>query len=54
MRTVNVSQANEADIKVTDFWEQRYLPFVEENLSRAPSRATGKSGISTSKLTSGR
>src|ERR1019366_4933104 len=34
MRTVNAAsgQANEQDMKVTDFWEQHYLPFVQENM----------------------
>ena len=32
MLTVNVSQVNEQDMRVTDFWEQRYLPFVQENM----------------------
>jgi integrase len=39
MRTVNVSQVNEADMKVVDFWEQRYLPFVQENMK--PSTVSG-------------
>ncbi|MGO9433278.1 MAG: tyrosine recombinase XerC [Terracidiphilus sp.] len=39
MRTVNVSQANEEDMLVTDFWEQRYLPFVTENMK--PSTVSG-------------
>src|ERR1039458_1304823 len=39
MRTVNVNQANESDMRVTDFWEQRYLPFVQENMK--PSTVTG-------------
>lgn len=32
MRRINVSQASEQDMLITDFWEQRYLPFVEANL----------------------
>jgi integrase len=32
MRTVNVDQASEADMLVSDFWEQRYLPFIKENM----------------------
>jgi integrase len=39
MRTVNVSQVNEADMRVVDFWEQRYLPFVQENMK--PSTVSG-------------
>lgn len=41
MRTVNAAsgQANEQDMKVTDFWEQHYLPFVQENMK--PSTASG-------------
>jgi integrase len=32
MRKVNVNQANEQDMRIADFWEQRYLPFVLENM----------------------
>ena len=41
MRTVNAAsgQANEQDMKVTDFWEQHYLPFVQENMK--PSTVSG-------------
>jgi integrase len=39
MRTINVSQVSEADMKVTEFWEQRYLPFVTENMK--PSTVSG-------------
>lgn len=39
MRTVNVSQTNEADMTVVDFWEQDYLPFVTENMK--PSTVSG-------------
>jgi integrase len=39
MRTINVSQVSEADMKITDFWEQRYLPFVTENMK--PSTLSG-------------
>jgi integrase len=39
MRMINVSQVAEADMKVTDFWEQRYLPFVTENMK--PSTVSG-------------
>jgi integrase len=41
MRTVNAasSQANEQDMKITDFWEQHYLPFVQENMK--PSTLSG-------------
>src|SRR5215469_3145947 len=31
MRTVNVGQANEQDMRVVDFWEQRYLPYLEKH-----------------------
>jgi integrase len=31
MRTINVAQANEQDMAVVDFWEQRYLPFIRQN-----------------------
>lgn len=39
MRTINVSQVNEADMRVVDFWEQRCLPFVQENMK--PSTVSG-------------
>lgn len=39
MRKVNASQVSEADMLVTDFWEQRYLPFVTENMK--PSTVSG-------------
>ena len=41
MRTVNAAsgQSNEQDMKVTDFWEQHYLPFVQENMK--PSTVSG-------------
>jgi integrase len=39
MRTINVAQANEQDMLVTDFWEQRYLPFITENMK--PSTVSG-------------
>lgn len=39
MRTVNVAQVNESDMRVVDFWEQRYLPFVTENMK--PSTVSG-------------
>ena len=41
MRTVNAAsgQAHEQDMKVTDFWEQHYLPFVQENMK--PSTVSG-------------
>jgi hypothetical protein len=39
MRTVNTSQRNEEDMLVNDFWEQRYLPFVTENMK--PSTVSG-------------
>jgi len=39
MRTINVSQVSEADMLVTDYWEQRYLPFVTENMK--PSTVSG-------------
>ncbi len=32
MRTINVDQAREADMLVSDFWDQRYLPFIKENM----------------------
>ncbi|HVO81513.1 MAG TPA: tyrosine-type recombinase/integrase [Terriglobales bacterium] len=35
MRKVNVSQANEEDMRISDFWEQRYLPFAEQNMKPA-------------------
>jgi integrase len=40
-RTVNAASgpANEQDMKVTDFWEQGYLPFVQENMK--PSTVSG-------------
>jgi len=31
MRKVNVGQANEEDMRVADFWEQRYLPYLEQH-----------------------
>jgi integrase len=39
MRTINLSQVSEADMLVTDFCEQRYLPFVTENMK--PSTVSG-------------
>jgi hypothetical protein len=39
MRTVNVGQANERDMRVTDFWEQRYLPFLRDQMK--PSTVNG-------------
>jgi integrase len=39
MRTVNVGQANEQDMRVTDFWEQRYLPFLKDQMK--PSTVNG-------------
>lgn len=41
MRTVNAAscQANEQDMKVADFWEQHYMPFVQENMK--PSTVSG-------------
>ena len=38
MRRVNVSQANEQDMTVADFWEQRYLPFVQANMKASTVR----------------
>ncbi len=38
MRRVNVSQANEQDMAVADFWEQRYLPFVQANMKASTVR----------------
>jgi hypothetical protein len=35
MLRVNVSQANQQDMRVAAFWEQRYLPFAESNLKPA-------------------
>jgi hypothetical protein len=32
MRTINVVETSEGDMLVTDFWEQRYLPFVIDNM----------------------
>jgi integrase len=32
MRTINVDQVSEADMLVSDFWDQRYLPFIKENM----------------------
>ena len=32
MRTINVSQVSEGDMLGNHFWEQRYLPFVTENM----------------------
>jgi hypothetical protein len=39
MRTVNIGQANEQDMRVTDFWEQRYLPFLRDQMK--PSMVNG-------------
>src|SRR6516164_10871229 len=40
MRTVNATTGTEAaDMLVTDFWEQRYLPFVTANMK--PSTVSG-------------
>jgi integrase len=39
MRRVNVRQVNDEDMLVSDFWEQRYLPFVTENMK--PSTVSG-------------
>jgi integrase len=39
MRTINVAQVSEADMLVSTFWEQRYLPFVTENMK--PSTVSG-------------
>lgn len=38
MRRVNVFQANEQDMRVADFWEQRYLPFVQANMKASTVR----------------
>src|SRR5207244_2726979 len=38
MRRVNVSQANEQDMTIADFWEQRYLPFVQANMKASTVR----------------
>jgi len=38
MRRVNVSQANEQDMTVANFWEQRYLPFVQTNMKASTLR----------------
>ena len=38
MRRVNVSQANEQDMRIADFWEQRYLPFVQTNMKASTVR----------------
>src|SRR3989442_13537565 len=38
MRRVNVSQANEQDMAVADFWEQPYLPFVQTNMKASTVR----------------
>jgi integrase len=38
MRRVNVSQANEQDMRIADFWEQRYLPFVQSNMKASTVR----------------
>jgi integrase len=43
MGTVNVSQVNEADMRVIDFWEDHYLPFVEQNMK--PSTVSGYNQI---------
>src|ERR1039458_8668563 len=41
MRTVNAASglANEQDMQVVDFWQQHYLPFVQENMK--PSTVSG-------------
>lgn len=39
MKTVNVSQVNEADVQVVTFWQKHYLPFVEQNMK--PSTVSG-------------
>ena len=31
MRTVNVGQVNEQDMRVSDFWEQRYLSYGQKH-----------------------
>src|SRR5256884_307008 len=38
MRRVNVAQANEQDMRIVDFWEQRYLPFVRQNMKPSTLR----------------
>jgi len=38
MRKVNVSQANEQDIRIADFWEHWYLPFVRQNMKASTLR----------------
>lgn len=39
MRTVNLGTANEQDMRVVDFWEKQYLPFIEKH--KKPSTASG-------------
>lgn len=39
MRTINISDVSDADMLVIDFWEQRHLPFVTENMK--PSTISG-------------
>ena len=48
MRKVNVSQANEQDMRIVDFWEQRYMPFVQTNMK--PSTVRGYLQIWTQHL----
>jgi integrase len=38
MRKINVAQANEQDMRIVDFWEQRYLPFVQANMKPSTLR----------------
>jgi integrase len=39
MRKINVRQANEQDMRIADFWEQRYLPFIQDHMK--PSTVYG-------------
>ena len=39
MKTINVVGPDAVDMLVTEFWEQRYLPFVTENMK--PSTVSG-------------
>src|SRR5438034_3940707 len=38
MRRVNVSQANEQDMRIADVWEQRYLPSVHVHMTATTVR----------------
>jgi integrase len=38
MRRINVSQSDQQDMRIADFWEQRYLPFAETTLKAGTVR----------------